>query len=339
VARIDRLSDYQFELPEALIAQTPLTDRAASRLLCLGRDGDVQHRQFRDVTEILRPGDLLVANDTRVSAIRLLGQKPTGAAVEALLLSEVAPATYRALVRPGKRLMIGAEIEFADSLHATVVAEGPDGLRDLKFTETADLRDKLRDAGTVPLPPYIHATLDDPERYQTVYAAHDGSAAAPTAGLHFTAEIIAQLKSLGVDFAHVTLHVGIDTFRPVSVENLADHVMHGESLTVPEATADAVAACPGRVIAIGTTTVRTLETMATGPRRLRTGSESSQLFIRPGFEFKVIDGMFTNFHLPGTTMLVMLAALVGRENLLRAYAEAVAERYRFLSFGDSMLIL
>jgi S-adenosylmethionine:tRNA ribosyltransferase-isomerase len=340
VVGIDRLSDYHYELPESLIAQTPLADRAASRLLHLPRDGGaVQHRQFRDVLSVLRTGDLLVVNDTRVSAIRLQGRKSTGAAVEALLLAEIAPGVYRALVKPGKRLHVGAVVEFEGGLSAQVQDEGADGQRDLAFGDSAEVQERLRNAGTVPLPPYIHEVLDDPERYQTVYSSHDGSAAAPTAGLHFTPEILSALEAQGVRLARVTLHVGIDTFRPVSVDDLDEHIMHGEVLQVPEETVAAVTSCTGRVIAVGTTTVRTLETMAIGKRQLRAGSEVSRLFIRPGFEFKIVDGMFTNFHLPGTTMMMMLAGMVGRERLLAAYAEAVHEEYRFLSFGDSMLIL
>ena len=336
---MDRLSDYDYLLPESLIAQTPLDDRSASRLLHLPLDGGpVRHRLFTDVPEILREGDLLVLNDTRVSALRLRGRKPTGAEVEALLLSEPTSGTFVALMRPGKRLRTGARVLF-DDLQATIEAELPDGMRRLRFDPHPMLATRLHEIGTVPLPPYIHAALLDAERYQTVIAHVPGSAAAPTAALHFTPELLGALQARGVEIATVTLSVGLDTFRPVEKEDLAGHVMHGEVCEVSQETADAVGRCRGRIVAVGTTSVRTLETFAVGPRRLATGRRDSKLFIRPGFEWRIVDGMFTNFHLPKTTMLMMLSARVGRERLFAAYAEAVEERYRFLSFGDSMLLL
>ena len=336
---MDRLSDYDYSLPERLIAQTPLEDRAASRLLVLPRaGGPVAHRTFADVPSLLREGDLLVMNDTRVSALRLRGHKPTGAEVEALLLSEESPGTFVALMRPGKRLRTGARV-LLDGLTATVEAELPDGQRRLRFDPHPALSDRLREIGTVPLPPYIHAALADPERYQTVIARAPGSAAAPTAALHFTPALLGTLRGQGVEIATVTLSIGLDTFRPVESETLDDHRMHGEVCEVPPETAEAVGRCRGRVIAVGTTSVRTLETFAEGPRRLATGRRTSRLFVRPGYEWRIVDGMFTNFHLPKTTMLMMLSALVDRERLLAAYAEAIHEGYRFLSFGDSMLVL
>ncbi len=336
---MDRLSDYDYELPERLIAQTPLEDRTASRLLLLPRTGGkAQHRRFTDVPSLLREGDLLVLNDTRVSALRLMGHKPTGAGVEALLLSEEEPGTYIALMRPGRRLRVGARVVFED-LEATVEAQLSDGQRRLVFDHHPMLSKRLREIGTVPLPPYIHAALADAERYQTVIACQPGSAAAPTAALHFTPALLDALKGQGVEVATVTLSVGLDTFKPVESEDLDAHAMHGEVCEVPEATAEAVARCRGRIVAVGTTSVRTLETFAEGPRRLATGRRTSRLFIRPGYRWQVVDGMFTNFHLPKTTMLMMLSALVGRERLLDAYAEAVREEYRFLSFGDSMLVI
>lgn len=337
---MDRLSDYDYHLPEERIAQTPLEDRAASRLLYLHRDtGAVEHRMFREVTEILRPGDLLVLNDTRVSALRLEGRKPTGGAVEALLLHERGPGLYEALVRPGRRLHPGARIEFGEGLGAEVERETEDGARLLRFDPVPDLRARLAAVGHVPLPPYIHAALADAERYQTVYSREAGSAAAPTAGLHFTPEILAALAEKGVRAARVTLHVGIDTFRPVMNEDLSLHQMHGEECEVPPETAEAIARCEGRVVAVGTTTVRTLETFARGRRQVEAGRTVSRIFIRPGYDFRVVDGMFTNFHLPKTTMLMMISALARREWILDAYAEAVEKSYRFLSFGDSMLIV
>jgi S-adenosylmethionine:tRNA ribosyltransferase-isomerase len=337
---VERLSDYDFELPEERIAQTPLEDRAGSRLLHLYRDsGQVEHRAFREVLEILQPGDLLVMNDTRVSALRLMGHKPTGAEVEALLLHERGPGLYEALLRPGKRLRPGATIQFGEDLTATVGEELGNGRKTVRFAPDVDLDARLRRVGTVPLPPYIHAALADAERYQTVYGREKGSAAAPTAGLHFTPEILAALRDKGVETATVTLHVGMDTFRPVTVDDPSEHPMHGEECAVSAETARQVSECRGRVVAVGTTTVRTLETFARGPRILETGRTTSRLFIRPGFNFQVVDGMFTNFHLPRTTMMMMISALSSRDRVMAAYGEALRDGYRFLSFGDSMLIL
>lgn len=335
-----RLSDYDYELPPDLIAQTPLADRAASRLLWLHRDtGQVEHRHFRDVSEILRPDDLLVMNDTRVTARRLLGHKPTGAAVELLVLRRCANGQYEVLAKPGKRLQPGAVVELENGLRAAIVENRGEGRKTVLFEGNGDIDEVIGHSGAVPLPPYIHESLADEERYQTVYARAPGSAAAPTAGLHFTSEILRTLRSKGIQTAFVTLDVGLDTFRPVTSENLEEHVMHGEVCSVPDATAQVMASCKGRVIAVGTTSVRTLETFACGKRALRAGSTTSTLFIRPGFDFQIVDGMFTNFHMPRTTMLVMLAAFAGREYVMAAYEEAISERYRFLSFGDSMLIL
>lgn len=336
---MDRLSDYDYDLPPELIAQEPLADRTASRLLCLHRDtGQVEHLMFTDVPRLLHPGDLLVMNDTRVTALRLLGRKVTGGEVEALLLRPSAPGSYEALMRPGRRLKPGARVFFGD-VAATVVAELPDGRRELRFDPVADLENRLQEIGSAPLPPYITQALADPERYQTVIARQGGSSAAPTAGLHFSSEMLDELRRRGVQTATVTLDVGIDTFRPVQTENLDQHRMHGERCEVPEETAEKIASCRGRVIAVGTTTVRTLETSADGYRSVRPGSVVSTLFIRPGYTFRAVDAMFTNFHLPRTSMLIMLAALVDRESLMNAYREAIQQNYRFLSFGDSMLVL
>ena len=330
---MDRLSDYDYHLPESLIAQTPLEDRAASRLLHLDRhSGEVTHRAFRDVTRLLRPGDTLVVNNTRVSAVRLMGRKPTGGNVEALLLEAVEPHLYVALVRPGKRLRPGSTMEFGE-LTATVEGELDDGRKLLRITgDPAAI-------GEVPLPPYIHTRLADRERYQTVYAIPEGSAAAPTAGLHFTPEILAELRDAGVAIATVTLHVSVDTFRPISVENLNEHQMHGEWCEIAPNEAGIINETRGRIVAVGTTSVRTLESMASGPRTVRAGHDVTKIFIRPGYQFQVIDGMFTNFHLPKTSMLAMISARAGRDAIFAAYDAAIAEEYRFLSFGDSMLIL
>ena len=294
---------------------------------------------FREVTSILQPGDLLVLNNTRVTAVRLCGHKVTGGAVEALLLR---PSTHSrsfvAMMKPGRSLRPGTPIHFRGELTASVLNDLGDGLKEIEFDEIPNLSDRLIEHGAVPLPPYIAAVLADSERYQTVYASQGGSSAAPTAGLHFTPEILAQLREKGVETTEVTLDVGIDTFRPVAVEDLSQHQMHGERCSISESAAEAINSAKGRIIAVGTTSVRTLESLAVGPRKVRSGEVTTKIFITPGYEWKVVDGMFTNFHLPKTTMMMMLAAMVGREQLLDAYRHAVRNHYRFLSFGDSMLV-
>lgn len=336
------LSDYDYNLPDELIAQEPLADRAASRLLVLDRQsGAVAHRKFRDVTDLLFPGDLLILNNTRVSSYRLYGHRATGGKVEALLLrdSPRGPGCLESMLKPAARIRIGEPVDFGEGLRAKLFEKLADGIVVLEFEDPEGLAGRLDRIGRVPLPPYIHAQLEDKERYQTVYNAVPGSSAAPTAGLHFTSEIFESLQNIGVKIAYVTLDVGIDTFRPVQVEDLSQHVMHGERCTVPEATEEAVSNCQGRIIAVGTTSVRTLETHAIGRRELRAGTMVSKLFIQPGFEFQICDGMFTNFHLPKTTMLLMVSAMCTRGAMLSAYEEAKREKYRFLSFGDSMLIV
>jgi len=334
------LSDYDYVLPEDLIAQTPLAVRDESRLLVLNKEsGEVAHRAFVDVLEILKPGDLLVLNDTRVSGVRLFGHRRTGGAVELLLLEEVAQGRYRAMGKPAKKLPPGEVILFEDLPSAVVIEDIGNGQKLIEFADAVGLVQKLDAIGTVPLPPYIHESLEDRERYQTVYGSNRGSAAAPTAGLHFTTQLLARLRANGVGVEFVTLHVGIDTFRPVMVEDLREHKMHGERCVVSTRTAEAIEICTGRIIAVGTTTVRSLESFAVGRRLVRSGEMSTQIFIQPGFEFQIVDGMFTNFHLPKTTMLMMISALASREMVLAAYESAIQERYRFLSFGDSMLII
>lgn len=331
---MSRLSDFDFELPEERIAQTPLEDRASSKLLHLHPDGSIEHRVFREVVDLLHDGDLLVMNDTRVTARRVFGNRPTGGRVELLLLHySPVRGDWLAMAKPGRKLKPGSIVELDGGGTAEIVAEAQEGMKHVRVD--AD----LSTVGEVPLPPYIHEKLTDPERYQTVYARVPGSAAAPTAGLHFTPEIFAALASKGVKTATVSLSVSVDTFRPIQVDDLDEHVMHGETCEISPETATIVNKAKGRIIAVGTTTVRTLESFAIGPRKVEVGSKSTSIFIRPGYQFQIIDGMFTNFHMPRTTMLLMLAALVGKENLMRAYSEALERDYRFLSFGDSMLIL
>jgi len=335
------LSDFDYNLPESLIAQHPLEDRSQSKLLHLDREtGKVIHRRFAEAVDLLEPGDLLVLNDTRVTALRLLGTRPTGGQVEALLLAPTGEeGGFLALTRPAKKLKPGSTLLFDQGIVATVQEDLGEGRKRLKLAADGPLADALCRVGRVPLPPYIHERLDDPERYQTVYAKTPGSAAAPTAGLHFTDDILLDLRQKGVDIAHVSLDVSIDTFRPVANEDLSLHVMHGEVCRVPESTVQKVAESRGRVVAVGTTTVRTLESFAVEPKRLQSGEKVSRLFITPGYRFQIVDGMFTNFHMPRTTMLMMIAALAGHGPVMNAYIEACANEYRFLSFGDAMLIL
>lgn len=331
-----RISDFDYVLPEDRIAQVPVEPRDSSKLLVLDPNGGViEHHRFHELPALLDAGDLLVVNDTRVTARRLLGQKATGGSVEALLLREVSPGTWEALVRPGKRIKPGTELHFGDGLTATVVGETAFGGRTLRF----DNPNGVSRAGSVPLPPYIHAALESDDRYQTVFSDAPGSAAAPTAGLHFTAGLLDSLHVSGIETASITLDVSIDTFRPVQAENPADHKMHGERYAIPDRTATAISRCKGRVIAVGTTTVRALESAAFGYRQVRCGESVTDIFITPGFEFKAIDGMITNFHMPRTTMLLLVAALCGIDNLRKAYKIALESDYRFLSFGDAMLIL
>jgi len=334
------LEDLDYSLPEELIAQEPLVDRTASRLLHITREiGEIQHRKFIDSIDLLEPGDLLILNNTRVSAMRLFGHKLSGGGVEALLLKESESGVFECLLKPAKRLPIGTEIKFESGLNATVTGKLEGGVNEITFQESDTWRETLESVSVAPLPPYIHTHLHDRERYQTVIAQHPGSAAAPTAGLHFTSQYLDRIIQKGVQVAKVTLHVGLDTFRPIQAGSLDDHQMHGEVCEVSEKTAQMVAECQGRIIAVGTTTTRTLETFATGKRQLQTGKTISKLFIQPGYEFQIVDGMFTNFHMPRTTMLLMISALASPKAIASAYSEAVNLRYRFLSFGDSMLIL
>ena len=336
------VKDFYFDLPEELIAQDPLKDRSSSRLLVLDRDtGEVQHRVFRDIVEYLRPGDCLVINDTKVIPARLFGIKnDTGAKIEILLLKRRENDIWETLVRPGKKCRPGTVIEFGEGLlSGTVVETVDDGNRLIRFSYKGIFEEILDQLGQMPLPPYITHELKDKNRYQTVYAKHEGSAAAPTAGLHFTNELLKQIEEMGVKVAHVTLHVGLGTFRPVKVENVLDHHMHSEFYVVEESEARKVndtKAAGGRVICVGTTSCRTVESASTDDGILQAKTGWTEIFIYPGYRFKVLDALITNFHLPESTLVMLVSALAGRGHILDAYKEAVKERYRFFSFGDAM---
>ncbi len=337
---------FDFELPERLIAQHPLKDRTASRLLVLDkRTGEMAHRRFTDLVEYLRPGDVLVLNDSRVLPARLIGEKAgTGAKIEVLLLKSLGGDRWETLVKPGKRVKPGTEVVFGGGLLRCVCEEVTEtGGRIVRFQYEGIFYEILDQLGTMPLPPYIHEQLEDQERYQTVYARERGSAAAPTAGLHFTEEYLRRVAEKGVEIAYVTLHVGLGTFRPVTADVVEEHVMHAEYYDIPPETVETVnrAKAEGRrVIAVGTTSCRTLETVGgLHDGRLAAGSGWTDIFIYPGYQFRIIDGLLTNFHLPKSTLVMLVSALAGRENVLRAYRTAVAEEYRFFSFGDAMLIL
>jgi S-adenosylmethionine:tRNA ribosyltransferase-isomerase len=336
-----RLDLFDYPLPPDRIAQHPVEPRDASRLLILERcTGAVSHRRFHHLPDYLGPEDLLVFNDTRVLPARLRGRKASGGAVELLLLRQLAPARWQALVRPGRRVPPGTRLLFGDGdLSATVTARAEDGTREIELAiRNGPPEAFLARLGEVPLPPYISQPLPDPERYQTVYSRVPGSAAAPTAGLHFTPQLLQTIGERGTRLAFVTLHVGMATFRPVRTALIESHEMHREQYHLPEATAAAIAACRGRVVAIGTTTARCLEGAARGPRQVRAGAGETALYITPGYRFQVVDALLTNFHLPRSTLLILVAAFAGREPIMRAYHAALAEGYRFLSFGDAMLI-
>ena len=339
------VKDFYFDLPQELIAQDPLEDRASSRLLVLDKKtGEVTHRGFRDILEYLRPGDCLVINDTKVIPARLFGVKEdTGAKIEVLLLKRREHDIWETLVKPGKKAKPGTRIVFGEGLlTGTVLETVDDGNRLIQFSYEGIFEEILDQLGQMPLPPYITHQLKDKNRYQTVYAKHDGSAAAPTAGLHFTKELLKQIEDMGVKIAHVTLHVGLGTFRPVKVENVQDHHMHSEFYMVEESEAKKVndtKEAVGRVICVGTTSCRTVESAADENGRLKSGSGWTDIFIYPGYEFKILDALITNFHLPESTLVMLVSALAGREHVLAAYEEAIKERYRFFSFGDAMLIL
>ena len=339
-----KTSDFYYDLPEELIAQTPVEPRNSSRLMVLPRNGGkIEHKQFYDLPEFLKPGDCLVLNNTRVLPARLYGtREDTGAVVEFVLLRQHGNKLWECLAGPGKKAKTGYKFRFSDKLTAIVTDVLEDGNRMLEFACEGDFFAVLDEVGQMPLPPYIKEKLKDKERYQTVYSKDAGSAAAPTAGLHFTKEMLESIKAMGVNIAYVTLHVGLGTFRPVKVEDVTQHKMHTEHYYIPEEAAKTINETRkngGRVICVGTTSCRTVESCAKKYGEIRECSGDTDIFIYPGFEFKCMDGLITNFHLPESTLIMLVSAFAGYDNVMNAYNTAVKERYRFFSFGDAMLIL
>ena len=335
--------DFYYDLPEELIAQTPLEKRDTSRLLCLNREtGEWEHKHFYDIIDYLNPGDCLVMNDSRVLPARLLGHRPTGGAVEVLLLRDLGDRCWECLCKPGRKMQVGSEVIFGNgALPATVRAVQEDGHRVVEFHYTGIFLEVLERLGKMPLPPYIKAELEDQERYQTVYSREVGSAAAPTAGLHFTQELLDAIRAKGVNTAFVTLHVGLGTFRPVKTEEVLEHHMHSEMCMMNDETAailNKTRADGGRIVCVGTTSCRTLESLVNEDGTFAAKSRWTAIFIYPGYRFKAMDALITNFHLPESTLVMLVSAFAGRETVLAAYAEAVKERYRFFSFGDAMYI-
>ena len=337
------LSDFNYYLPEELIAQTPIEKRDESRLMVLDKNtGKIEHKIFRDIIDYLQPGDCLVRNNTKVIPARLYGKKETGANVEFVLLKNLEGDIWEAMVRPGNKLHSGAKVIFGDwLLRAEILETLQDGTRKVKFEYDGIFNEILDKIGLMPLPPYIHESLKDNDRYQTVYAKYEGSAAAPTAGLHFTDELLKKIEEKGISIANVTLHVGIGTFRPVKEKNIEDHQMHTEHYYIKQEDADKInkAKLSGhRVIAVGTTSCRTIETIADEKGLVKACEGDTGIYIYPGYKFKCLDALITNFHLPESTLLMLVSALAGRENILNAYNEAVKEKYKFFSFGDAMFI-
>ena len=336
--------DFWYDLPEELIAQTPLEKRDSSRLLVLNRaSGEVGHEHFYNIKDYLRPGDCLVLNDSRVIPARLLGNRPSGGAAELLLLKDLGNRRWECLARPGRRLKEGQEVLFGNGELKAVVREvKEDGNRIVEFFFDGIFFEVLESLGKMPLPPYIKEELADNERYQTVYSRAVGSAAAPTAGLHFTPELLDEVRAMGVKTAFVTLHVGLGTFRPVKAEEISEHHMHSELCMISVETAEVLnetRRSGGRIICVGTTSCRTLESLADEDGTFRASSKETEIFIYPGYKFRAMDGLITNFHLPESTLVMLVSAFAGRENVLGAYSEAVKERYRFFSFGDAMMII
>lgn len=339
-----KTSDFMYDLPEELIAQTPIEPRDHSRLLVYNRaTREIEHKHFYDVIDYLNPGDALVINETRVIPARLYGVRAGGGACELLLLKQLGPKRWESLVRPGAKLKVGKTVSIGEGrMTATIVGESEGGARIVDFECEGTFEAALDELGEMPLPPYIHEKLADRSRYQTVYAKEDGSAAAPTAGLHFTPELLDRIRAKGIDVIPILLHVGLGTFRPVKAENVEDHEMHSEYYEVSKDAANRIHAAKAaghRVVAVGTTSVRTLESSAQETGEVVAKKAWTQIFITPGFHFNAVDALITNFHLPGSTLIMLISALMGREEALRVYETAVQERYRFFSFGDAMLIL
>ena len=338
-----RTQDFWYDLPEELIAQTPLQQRDSSRLLVLDKEsGETQHGHFYDIIDFLQPGDCLVMNNSRVLPARLLGHRPTGGAVEVLLLRDLGDKKWECLCKPGRKMQVGNEVIFGNGeLTAVVTAVQEDGNRIVEFRYEGIFLEVLERLGKMPLPPYIKAELADQERYQTVYSKEVGSAAAPTAGLHFTNELLDRIRQKGIRTAFVTLHVGLGTFRPVKAESIAEHHMHSELCMIGKETADVLnetRASGGRIVCVGTTSCRTLESLVNDDGSFEPKSKWTEIFIYPGYSFKAMDALITNFHLPESTLVMLVSAFAGREHVLNAYAEAVKEKYRFFSFGDAMYI-
>ena len=338
-----KTQDFYYDLPEELIAQTPLEQRDSSRLLVLDRNnGDLEHRHFFDIVDFLRPGDCLVLNNSRVLPARLIGHRPTGGAVEVLLLRDLGEKKWECLCKPGRKMQVGSQVIFGNGeLTATVTEIREDGNRVVEFHYEGIFLEVLERLGKMPLPPYIKAELADQERYQTVYSKEVGSAAAPTAGLHFTQELLEKVREKGIKTAFVTLHVGLGTFRPVKAEEITEHHMHSELCMISQETADILNETKqggGRIVCVGTTSCRTLESLVNADGTFQPSSKWTEIFIYPGYKFKAMDALITNFHLPESTLVMLVSAFAGRESVLHAYEEAVKERYRFFSFGDAMFI-
>ena len=338
------VSDFNYELPEELIAQVPIEKRDESRLMVLNREKQtIEHKTFKDIINYLQPGDCLVRNNTKVIPARIYGKKETGASVEFLLLNNIEGDIWETIVRPGNKLHVGTKVIFGDGiLKAEILDIMPGGTRKVEFKYDGIFNEILDKIGLMPLPPYIHEELKEKDRYQTVYAKYEGSAAAPTAGLHFTPELLKQIEEKGVDIANVTLHVGIGTFRPVKEEKVEDHEMHSEHFYIKQEDVEKINKAKKngkRVIAVGTTSCRVLETIADENGLVKETEGDTKIFIYPGYKFKCLDGLITNFHLPQSTLLMLVSALAGKDYILKAYNEAVKEKYRFFSFGDAMLIM
>ena len=339
-----KVSEFNYDLPEELIAQTPIEKRDESRLMVLNREiQTIEHKRFKDIIEFLKPGDVLVRNNTKVIPARLYGKKETGANVEFLLLNNIEGDIWESIVRPGNKLHIGTKVIFGDGLlEAEILDIMPGGTRKVKFNYNGIFNEILDKIGLMPLPPYIHEELKQKDRYQTVYAKYDGSAAAPTAGLHFTEELLKRLEEKGVIIANVTLHVGIGTFRPVKEETVENHEMHSEHFYIKQEDVEKINNAKkngNRVIAVGTTSCRVLESIADENGMVKEIEGDTKIFIYPGYKFKCLDGLITNFHLPQSTLLMLVSALAGKDYIMKAYKEAVKEKYRFFSFGDAMIII